>query len=129
MLETHPWLWSLLKGEFSCRSAELHLVTNLNTILINASLDFPLPEQISPPQFPVSTHLQLVVEKLRDKAIDFTLHCDAILQGLALGDNIFPKREESSGEAITNRKRGGGWLRGVLVGGVVVVMSCLCLTI
>ena len=102
MLETHPWLWSLLKGEFSCRSAELHLVTNLNTILINASLDFPLPEQISPPQFPVSTHLQLVVEKLRDKAIDFTLHCDAILQGLALGDNIFPKREESSGEAFMN---------------------------
>jgi len=58
----HPWLWPLLKGEFSCRSAELHLVTNL----------------------------QFVMEKLRDKATVFTFHRDAVLIFVAARQGVTP---------------------------------------
>ena len=99
LLETHPWLWPLLKGEFSCRSAELHLVTNLNTILINASKISLCRNRFSSNQkiAIMFTHLNLVMEKLRDKATVFTFHRDAVLQGLAfvqIYDNFFPTGEK-----------------------------------
>ena len=73
----------------------------------------------------VITHLQFIVEKLRDKATVFTFHGDAVLQGLALaqiGGNFFPTGDYNMRLRTYQDEEGGlvtwcsgGWCCDVLV--------------
>ena len=46
--QSHPWLWTLLKGELPCRSTQLQAVTKLNRFVINISSFYRQSEENIP---------------------------------------------------------------------------------
>ena len=80
--QSHPWLWTLLKGELPCRSTQLQAVAKLNRSstcyhFISASITVK------------KIYLHLVVQKLGDKASLLALHSDSVLEG---GERDIQKR-------------------------------------